>query len=219
MSSAPLHVILRESAKAGKGKLRAQLLIGMGLPAKHAPTRKLANLAATIKYKRICQAAFEEADRKGRPRPDPTPHPDDLVFHARTGELCCNGPADEWNKALWDDMIALRAEIAEDIEEDTKLCEEHREISRKERVKGLRIVGRLDCFFPNPETRRKPGFNFGDWRRDQAILQRAGRQRMAASRAGTAAAKDRCPLCSALSEVGSRGSGRTPRGVGSTGSF
>jgi hypothetical protein len=187
MARQPLHAILCESARAGKGELSAQLIIVREVrPEKRALPRKLANLAAATKYQRICQAAFEEADRKGLPRPDPVPHPDDLAFDARTGELCCNGPANEIERALWDETIAIRVEMAEMIEEDMRRCKEHRQILPKDRADGLKRIDRIDCMFPDAETRRKPGFNLEQWKKRQAELQRARRWSEVTTGAGRA---------------------------------
>lgn len=162
-------VIRSLGVQGAKGNHRAQLALTQLVA--DIERRKLdegrALLQTLVDYKRSWQEAFEACDARGEPRPDPVPHPDEIEFNARTGEVYFNGPIDELEKAQWvkarehlkqaEDDIAYYRECAAEEPEHAESYERLIEIER-------RTVDILSVAYPDEATRRVPGFDLEKWR-------------------------------------------------------
>jgi hypothetical protein len=90
-----IQAILRKVAvNAANGNTRAQRLyldLVMGVEADRiAAAAEL--LRAAVEGKEYWAHVFAESDRLGIERPDPVPHPDDVVINYKTGEVTIKGP-------------------------------------------------------------------------------------------------------------------------------
>jgi hypothetical protein len=90
-----IQAILRKVAvNAANGNTRAQriyldLVIGAEADRSAAAAELL---RAAVEGKEYWANIFAEYDRRGIERPDPVPHPDDVVIDYKTGEVRINGP-------------------------------------------------------------------------------------------------------------------------------
>ena len=164
------------NVSAVKGNHRAQIAV-TGLY-QAAVQRKLddrqAMLDATIAYRNLCLENFAECDREGRPRPEPVPHPDEIDFDARTGEIIFNGPQNDREKAQWDELLARKAEAVDAIahyRRELKRSKPEKELLEGEIEAEQRIVRMIDCAIPDEKTRRSAGFNLREWREEKRRIQ------------------------------------------------
>lgn len=160
---------------AVKGNHRAQVAITSLVQA--AEQRQLddrhAILEAVLEYKANWKEVFEDHDRRGLPRPEPVPHPDDLAVNGRTGEITFNGPFDDAEKASWDELLQIRAESQEEIEYHKKRLRRGKgdQVFYERMIESdQRLIDRIDSLFPSEETRRKANFNIHKWRDRQKKL-------------------------------------------------
>lgn len=158
-----------------KGSLKAQLSIASMVEAverRNADKRNLF-LEAALDYKRGWEDVFAECDRRGEPRPEPVPHPDEMQFDGRAGVVIFNGPKDDMEAAAWDMAMENRAEIAEELSEYGRRLKRARDPEKRARYQKMivsngNLIDRYDSVFPDKETRRQPGFHLHDWREQQA---------------------------------------------------
>lgn len=68
-----------------------------------------------IEYKQQWTAELERRRLHGIDRPDPIPHPDDLVIDMRTGGVRTEGPLDDREKRQWDQRLARRDEAQDEV--------------------------------------------------------------------------------------------------------
>jgi hypothetical protein len=158
-----------------KGDRRSQLaLAGM---VKTVQQQKFENLkqlfADAAEYKVRAQEIFDECDRRGEPRPDIVPHPDEIILDTRDMEVRINGPEDEHHKAQWDEQLARRqtalAEI-EDLKKRAARSKKHRKFYEDDIAHEQWLADLIGSLFPDEKTRRAPGFNLGEWRERQGKL-------------------------------------------------
>ncbi len=178
-----IQAVLRGIGVAAvKGSHKAQMALTQMVQAtqnkKHAAALDFFETFHT--YKTHWLAEFEACDRAGRPRPDPLPHPDDIVLNYKRGTVTFNGPIAHHEKARWDQLLEVRQESLEDIEEGERLLRQRpgklRKIYENE-IADLReradVIGGI---FPDEETRRKPGFDLETWRDRNGTLDRLKRE-------------------------------------------
>ena len=170
---------------AVKGSHHAQLAITALVQAaeERRNNDKQSLYQAVVEYKLSWAEIFEQCDRDGVPRPDPLPHPDDLAFSARTGEVFYNGPFDDAEKADWNKFAEIKVSALLDIEEARKDMKRHkdlREAFEDEIAHDQKLIDLVDRTFPDEETRRKPNFNINRWRQSQERWQelRAARSKL-----------------------------------------
>jgi hypothetical protein len=162
-------VIRSLGVSAVKGSHRAQLALAALVRAieQNDLNDKRALFETIVEYKRGWQETFEICDARGEPRPDPVPHPDDLEFNARTGEVCFNGPFDDGEKAQWD-QGRQRLRYAEDeiawLREWAEREPEHRQKREEEIAQEQYLIDLISLAYPDEKTRRVPGFNIHEWR-------------------------------------------------------
>src|SRR6266478_8521374 len=90
-----IQAILRKiGVNAANGNTRAQkIILNLVLGAEAERTAASAELLrAAVEGKEYWAAIFAEYDRRGIDRPEPIPHPDDVVIDYKTGEVRINGP-------------------------------------------------------------------------------------------------------------------------------
>jgi len=75
-------------------------------------------LKTAVEYKEKWASIFAECDRRDIDRPDPLPHPDDVVIDYKTGEVRFNGPVLTEQK----DARDLALQMREDFERGLEIC-------------------------------------------------------------------------------------------------
>ena len=114
-----IQAILRKVAvNAANGNTRAQRIyldLVMGAEAdRSAAAAEL--LRAAVEGKEYWAGVFAEYDRRGIDRPDPTPHPDDVVIDYKTGEVQIKGPVMTEQKEARETAISYKKEFEKDLE-------------------------------------------------------------------------------------------------------
>src|SRR5258706_5514018 len=123
-----IQAILRKVAvNAANGNTRAQRTF-LGLVMGAETDRSAANaelLRVAVEGKEYRAAVFADCDRRGIDRPDPVPHPDDVVIDYKTGEVRINGPVmteqKDWRETLiaaWPDYEQNLKHVAEAMKAD-----------------------------------------------------------------------------------------------------
>ena len=126
-----------------------------------------------VEYKAHWEAEFREYDRRGQPRPDIVPHPDDLALNARTGKIFFNGPFDDGEKAIWDRILAIKAEATQEKARLKKIAKRpgaNRKLIEERIQFEQDCIDRFDALIPDEQTRRQPDFEIWKWREQQKKL-------------------------------------------------
>jgi hypothetical protein len=166
-----IQAILRSlSVSALKGSHRAQIAVAQMVQTTQERVMDGRRIfyEAMVEYKRDYRRAFAECDRLGQPRPDPVPHPDDIVIDEKTLEVRFNGPESHDEKAYWDKMLARKAEFKEERDElkaQLKRQPKHAAFLESEIAHADYIYRLIDQTIPDEATRRQPGFDIREWRR------------------------------------------------------
>lgn len=71
---------------------------------------------SAIEYKDSWEAEFKRCDAAGIPRPDPIPHPDDIVLDVNTAGVRYRGPMTKADKELFDAGLDEAAALVDDVE-------------------------------------------------------------------------------------------------------
>jgi hypothetical protein len=114
-----IQAILRKVAvNAANGNTRAQriyldLVIGAEADRSAAAAELL---RAAVEGKEYWAGIFAEYDRRGIDRPDPVPHPDDVVIDYKTGEIQIKGPVMTEQKEARETAISYKKELELDLE-------------------------------------------------------------------------------------------------------
>lgn len=119
-------------------------------------------------YKKRVEEAFADCDRRGVPRPDVAPHPDEIVFDTLGPGVIYNGPADDHDKARWENALARRDRLlkrAAILREAATQSETHREDFERDAEEAEREAEMIGCYYPDVQARRQPGFNLYEWRK------------------------------------------------------
>jgi hypothetical protein len=77
--------------------------------------QKLEYFKALYEYRESWLEVFARCDAEGRPRPDPTPHPDDIELNPATGDAIVRGP---WTEEQRDVMLEICERRDECIQEN-----------------------------------------------------------------------------------------------------
>lgn len=67
------------------------------------------------RYKEIVGRTFTEAKRMGRPEPDDTPHPDDIIFDPYLQEVRVDGPLTPEEKTAMEELLAQRDKMQDSV--------------------------------------------------------------------------------------------------------
>ena len=78
--------------------------------------QKLEYFKALYEYRESWLEIFARCDAEGRPRPDPTPHPDDIEINPATGEAIVRGPWTEEQRDLMLEICERRDDCIRDNE-------------------------------------------------------------------------------------------------------
>jgi hypothetical protein len=118
-------IIRKVGVIAANGNTRAQrdylgLVIGVEVDRSAAAAELL---RAAVEGKEYWAGVFAEYDRRGIDRPDPVPHPDDVVIDYKTGEVRIKGPVMTEQKDAQETALLNRKEFELNLEICTKAME------------------------------------------------------------------------------------------------
>jgi hypothetical protein len=138
-----VQAILRKiGVNAANGNSRAQkTILNLVLGAEADRSAAAAEtLRAAVEGKEYWAAIFAEYDRRGIDRPEPIPHPDDVVIDYKTGEVRINGPvmseqkdAQEmalYNKKEFEKNLTICTAAVEADPDNLELRRTHKEIKK-----------------------------------------------------------------------------------------
>ena len=131
------------------------------------------NVEGVRQMKAHWQEVFEDCDRRRVPRPEPVPHPDEIILDFDAMEVRYNGPTSEAQAKRWEaqrervrrsqeGIREYRADLRTEPAETRRLLEE--EIAWE-----MAIITRIDSMLPSKETRRAPGFDLRRWRAEHDV--------------------------------------------------
>jgi Family of unknown function (DUF5681) len=121
-----IEAILRKmGVNAANGNSRAQkTILNLVLGAEAERSAASAELLrAAVEGKEYWAAVFAECDRRGIDRPEPVPHPDDVVIDYETGEVRINGPVMTEQKDARETLIYNKKEFEKNLERCIKAME------------------------------------------------------------------------------------------------
>ncbi|HLQ75880.1 MAG TPA: DUF5681 domain-containing protein [Terriglobia bacterium] len=121
-----IQAILRKiGVNAANGNTRAQkIILNLVLGAEAERTAASAELLrAAVEGKEYWAAVFAECDRRGIDRPEPVPHPDDVVIDYQTGEVRIKGPVMTEQKDARETLIYNKKEFEKNLERCIKAME------------------------------------------------------------------------------------------------
>ena len=168
-----IEAVVRSMALAAmKGDHRAQKAI-LGL-IKPVQDQRLNDRAALFKkavdYKDHWRDEFAAYDQRGLERPEPVPHPDDIVLDDQTMGVRFNGPVSFDEKRQWDDAESRRAEALEEVAESRALMKSDPKnigFHRANLASELKIIESINMRIPTKAVRRRPGFDLAKYHQDQ----------------------------------------------------
>ena len=193
-----IQAVLRSlGVSAVKGHHRAQLALAHMVRTvqeqQHASRMELFKTAS--EYKEQWEEAFSEADQRGVPRPDPVPHPSDIVLDMKRVEVRFNGPLTQEEKAKWDRLLRARQDHLEEarlLEAEMTAAEAPCKLLEEDIAHARYIADMLGGIIPDERTRRMPGFDLERWREEKGTLKtlqakraRKGRVRSRPRRGGS----------------------------------
>jgi hypothetical protein len=121
-----IQAILRKVAvNAANGNTRAQrLYLDLVIGAETDRSAAAAELLrAAVEGKEYWAGIFAEYDRRGIDRPEPVPHPDDVVIDYKTGEVKINGPVMTEQKDAREMALHNKKEFEKGLERCTAAME------------------------------------------------------------------------------------------------
>jgi len=121
-----IQAILRKiGVNAANGNARAQkIILDLVLGAEAERSAASAELLrAAVEGKEYWATVFAEYDRRGIDRPEPVPHPDDVVIDYQTGEVRINGPVMTEQKDARETLIYNKKEFEKNLERCIKAME------------------------------------------------------------------------------------------------
>ena len=164
------QALFRSIAATGfKGNVRAQakamdLIIAAE---KVTAAERREAIVEAIDFKNRWRDLKADCDRTGAAYPEfPGLHPDDIAFDAVTGELLINGPRDEREKCEWDEILALRQNVLEQLEEYNEIAARKGTLGPDDQTRASdlkAILAKIDLRVVDVETRRAPGFKIHTW--------------------------------------------------------
>ena len=165
-------VIRSLGVAAVKGSHRAQVAITSMVKAvqeKSLEDRSFVFKTA-MEYKQTWEEHFKQCDARGEPRPEPVPHPHEVVVDLKTLLVRYNGPQTADEKAQWDRMLERRKDAldtVEDMRRRLKRKSQWSEFYREEMEREQRMADMIGAVLPDEKTRRQPGFDVTKWREKQ----------------------------------------------------
>jgi Family of unknown function (DUF5681) len=168
-----IEAVVRSMGLAAmKGDHRAQKAI-LGL-IKPVQDQRLNERAALFKkvvdYKDHWRDEFAAYDQRGLKRPEPVPHPDDIVLDNQTMGVRFNGPVSFDEKRQWDEAESRRDEALEEVAESRALLKSDPKnvaFHQANLASELKIIESINMFIPTEAVRRRPGFDLAKYQQDQ----------------------------------------------------
>ena len=165
-------VIRSLGVAAVKGSHRAQVAITSMVKAVQDKdyNDRAAIYEAALKYKAGWQEVFDRCDARGEPRPEPVPHPDEVILDSSALAVRFNGPTTIDEKRKWDARLKKRQEWLEEAEDNRKRARGRSRFASQyaDEAKHADHMARLmGAAYPDEATRRQPGFDIEDWRAEQ----------------------------------------------------
>jgi hypothetical protein len=166
-----------------KGNRRALVdAIKLARIAEEAAEKEWSALAESVlQYKLNWKEEFAHCRANRLPRPDPVPHPDDVVLDHVNRRIIYNGPQNAAEKAYWDRKLEHRDDLEwENDDFQSYARKEGRGVGHLWNTIELNkaIIKVIDGIYPDPKTRRAPGFNLQEWRRANGIQAQLAREGM-----------------------------------------
>jgi len=191
-----IQAVIRSLGVAAlKGSHRAQIAITTMVKAvQEKNLDERANVYnAVLEYKRGWEEVFERCDARGQPRPEPVPHPHEVVVDPHTLTVTYNGPETDDQKRHWDKLLERRAGALEEVAEYRRRAKRPSrlqsyyldEIDREQDLADL-----IASIIPDANTRREPGFDVREWRSMQKELLEMKRDWRRREKAARSAAND-----------------------------
>lgn len=154
---------------AVKGHHRAQLALASMVKSVQSAkaAERLELFKSAVEYKDSWREAFEDCDRRGVPRPEPVPHPDEIVIDLNSVGVKFNGPSTDDEKAHWDMMLKRKAEALEEVAEYRRLLKRRSRYSHfyeEDMRREQQLADMISMVIPDEKTRRTPGFDLQRWR-------------------------------------------------------
>lgn len=173
-----IQAVMRSMGVAAvKGHYKSQLalthMVKTVQSARYADKKELFQTA--IEYKDSWNEHFADCDRRGVPRPEPVPHPDEVVLDMNKLEVRFNGPSTDREKAEWDKLLARRDQALEEV------AHYREKLKRKSKYSGIyemelgyekRLADMISSMIPDERTRREPDFDIAKWRERQKALEK-----------------------------------------------
>ncbi len=171
-----IQAVLRSlGVRAVKGDHKAQMLLANMVQA--VQTKRYEDLqelfGTMLDYKSGWKDRFTECDQRGLPRPNPVPHPDDIVLNPHNMSVQVNGPMSEDEKAEWDQLLARRQQALEEVAEYKRLLKRPGKYSHfyeEDMAHEQRLADMIGGVIPDEATRRRPGFDLARWREEKGVL-------------------------------------------------
>jgi hypothetical protein len=143
-----IQAILRKVAvNAANGNTRAQrIYLDLVIGAETERSAAAAELLrAAVEGKEYWADIFAEYDRRGIERPDPVPHPDDVVIDYKTGEVRINGPVMTEQKDARETALFNKKEFEKNLKSCTAALEADPDnlVLRRTHKELTKIVGWL----------------------------------------------------------------------------
>lgn len=171
-----IDAVLRSlAARAMQGSARAQVAYAQLTDRAEATIIKEWNATVddVMEYKARWREEFEACDRRRVPRPEPVPHPDEIIIDHAALEIRYNGPTSEVQAERWEaqrelvrkarqDIREMRAELR-DVEPDL------RPFYEEEIAWTMVRITTIDALLPDKKTRRARGFDLRQWRAEKSI--------------------------------------------------
>jgi hypothetical protein len=118
-------IVRKMGVNAANGNSRAQkIILNLVLGAEADRSAAAAELLrAAVEGKEYWAGIFAEYDRRGIERPEPIPHPDDVVINYKTGEVQIKGPVMTEQTDAQERALSYKKDLEKDLEKLTKAIE------------------------------------------------------------------------------------------------
>jgi hypothetical protein len=128
---------------------------------------------SVLEYKAGWREAFEQYDRAGKARPEPIPHPDEVILDYAAMEVRYNGPTSELQAQRWEEQrerVRSAREYIRELKVDLrKEPPTHHRFLQEEIAWEMAIIAHIDSLLPSKQTRRAPGFDLRRWRAENSV--------------------------------------------------
>jgi len=118
-------IVRKMGVNAANGNSRTQkIILNLVLGAEADRSAAAAELLrAAVEGKEYWAGIFAEYDRRGIERPEPIPHPDDVVINYKTGEVQIKGPVMTEQRDAQERALSYKKDLEKDLEKLTKAIE------------------------------------------------------------------------------------------------